>query len=76
MVAENKMIKIRRPTMRGDQAISLELIEGRREVDREMRKGNLVAINRNNDRIIIQTPGEINDEDEVLVFPRISGGFQ
>ena len=68
------MIKVRRPTVRGDQAISLELIEGRREVDREMRKGNLVAINRNNDRIIIQTPGEVNDEDEVLVFPRITGG--
>ena len=69
------MIKIRRPTVRGDQAISLELIEGRREVDHEMRKGNLVAINRNNDRIIIQTPGEVNDEDEVLVFPRITGGI-
>ena len=69
------MIKIRRPTVRGDQAISLELIEGRREVDQEMRKGHLVAINRNNDRIIIQTPGEVNDEDEVLVFPRITGGI-
>lgn len=68
------MIKIRRPTVRGDQAVSLELIKGRNEIGREIEKGNLVAINRNDDRIIIQTPEEIKDEDEVLVFPRISGG--
>ncbi len=69
------MIKIRRPTTRGDRAMSLELIEGRKDIYREIEKGNLVAINRNNDRIIIQTNDEINDGDEVLVFPRISGGM-
>ncbi len=69
------MIKIRRPTIRGDQAMSLELIEGRTDISREIEKGNLVAINRNNDRIIIQTHDEINDGDEVLIFPRISGGM-
>lgn len=68
------MIKIRRPTIRGDQAIYLELTKGRNEIDQEIKKGNLVAINRNNDRTIIQIPEEIKDEDEVLVFPRISGG--
>ena len=68
------MIKIRRPTVRGDQAISLELIKGRNEIDQEIRKGNLVAINRNDDRIIIHTPEEIKDKDEVLVFPRVNGG--
>lgn len=68
------MIKIRRPTIRGDHAIYLELTKGRNEIDQEIKKGNLVAINRNDDRIIIQTPEEIKDEDEVLVFPRVSGG--
>ena len=74
-IEENKMIKIRRPTIRGDQAISLELTKGRNEIDQEIKKGNLVAINRNNDRIIIQIPEEIKDKDEVLVFPRVSGGY-
>lgn len=71
---ENKMIKIRYPTVRGDQSMSLELMKGRSEIDQEIRKGNLVAINRDNDRIIIQNPEEIKDKDEVLVYPRISGG--
>jgi molybdopterin converting factor small subunit len=70
------MIKIRRPTIIGDQAISLELIEGRDKIHQEMTKGNLVAINRNDDRIIIQTPEEIQDKDEVLIFPRITGGIK
>ena len=68
------MIKIRRPTIMGDQAIVLELEKGKMEIDQEIRKGNLVAINRNSERIILQNPNEIKDEDEVLVFPRISGG--
>lgn len=67
------MIKIRRPTKKGDQAMSLELIEGRSEIDQEFRKGNFAAVNRNDDRIVIQTIEEIRDGDEVLVFPRISG---
>lgn len=71
----DKMIKIRRPTRKGDQAVSLELIKGRSEVDQEFRKGNFVAINRSDDRIIIQTSEEIMDKDEVLVFPRIGGGI-
>lgn len=69
------MIKIRRPTIRGDQAVYLELAKGRNEIDQEIRKGNLVAINRNDNRIVIQTPEEIKDEDEVLVFPRVTGGI-
>ena len=72
---ENKMIKIRRPTIRGDQEISLELEKGRNEIDQEIKKGNLVAINRNSERIILQKPEEIKDKDEVLVFPRVSGGM-
>jgi len=68
------MIKIRRPTIRGDQAMSLELERGRIGIEQEINKGNLVAINRNGTRIILQKPEEIKDEDEVLVFPRIGGG--
>lgn len=70
------MIKIRRPTVRGDQAISLELEQGRIEINQEMIKGNLVAINRNGDRIVLQDSQEIKDNDEILVFPRVSGGKQ
>lgn len=69
------MIKIRRPAIRGDQAVYLELAKGRNEIDQEIRKGNLVAINRNSDRTIVQTSQEIKDEDEVLVFPRVTGGI-
>lgn len=69
------MIKIRRPTVRGDQALSLELEQGRMEIDQEINRGNLVAINRNGNRIILRHSQEINDKDEVLIFPRIGGGM-
>jgi molybdopterin converting factor small subunit len=69
------MIAIRRPTIKGDKAVSLELIKGRSEIDQEFRKGNFAAVNRNDERIIIQSSEEIMDNDEVLVFPRISGGI-
>ena len=69
------MIKIRRPTKKGDQTVSLELIDGRREINQELRSGNFAAINRNDDRIIIQTTEEIRDGDEIIVFPRVVGGI-
>jgi len=69
------MIKIRRPTIKGDQAVSLELVTGRREIDQEFRKGNFAAVNRNDNRTVIQSSQEIIEDDEVLVFPRICGGI-
>ena len=69
------MIKIRRPTVRGDQAVYLELERGRNDINMEMITGNLVAINRNGERIVLQDPQEIKEQDEVLVFPRVTGGM-
>ncbi len=68
------MIKIRYPTRRGDKTLSLELKEGIKEVDKTMEIGYFVAVNRKEDRIVIQESKEILDGDEILVFPIVSGG--
>ncbi len=70
------MIKIRYPTRRGDKTLSLELKEGIKEVEKAMQTGYLVAINREGDKIVIQESKEVRDRDEILVFPRVTGGRQ